>query len=403
MNKQLKTLERTVVLVSLLLTRTKLEALNYIYQVYGRILTEALEYMWSNSISSWIKAKKLLYKRFREKYPNIPSHYVHEAIRDASQRLKSFKKLKKKGLAKTDKPMVRRWSVGCDNQLWKLTLEGVRIATHNGWVNIPLQFHKQFWRYYNGGWILKSSARWKLKEDRLYLYIVFIKSVEIKKNNLTKIYGIDINENNITIYEYPSNNAITIVTNFSKIVLGYAYRRARIQQKWSKVLGVKGNRRLKIAFRKLNEKNVKRDIKQKLAKIVTDIVRDGVVVLEKLPKRFQDKVIKRNKRLNGLDIHRLKQASICGVHQLIIEKLTEYGIPHVLINPSYTSSICPVCGSRLVPMTGYAQRNCWKPRLMKCIKCSFTHDRDVIGAINIVRKYLLDCLLYTSPSPRDRG
>ncbi len=85
MNKQLKTLERTVVLVSLPLTRTKISTLNYIYQVYGKILAEAQEHMWSNSISSWIKAKKLLYRRFREKYPDIPSHYIHEAIRDASR------------------------------------------------------------------------------------------------------------------------------------------------------------------------------------------------------------------------------------------------------------------------------------------------------------------------------
>lgn len=122
-------------------------------------MVEFLECMWRNGISSWIKAKRILYRKFRERCPDIPTHYIHEAIRDASQRLKSFKKLKKKGLAKTDKPAVKKWSVSCDNQLWKLTLEGVRIATHKGWVNIPLQFHKLFWRYYNNGWNLRNSAR----------------------------------------------------------------------------------------------------------------------------------------------------------------------------------------------------------------------------------------------------
>jgi len=392
LNKQLKTLERTVVLVSLPLTKTKTNILKHIYEVYGRILAEALEYMWNNNISSWTKAKKMLYKKFREKHPNIPSHYIHEAIRDASQRIKSFRKLKKKELAKTEKPVIRRWSIGCDNQLWKLTLEGVRIATHKGWVNIPLQFHKQFWRYYNGGWALRSSARWKLIENKLYLFIVFVKNVETKGINTTKIYGIDINENNVTIYEYPTNKAVTIVTNFSKVVLGYAYRRARIQQKWSKVYGVKGNRRLKKVLRKLRERNVKRDIKFKLVKEIINVVKDGMVVLEKLPKRFQDRVIerKRNSRLNGLDIHRLKQASIRGVHKLITEKLMEYGIPYVLVSPSYTSSTCPICDSNLIPMMGYAQRNGWKPRPIKCTRCGFIHDRDVIGAMNLVKKYLLD-------------
>ncbi len=41
-------------------------------------------------------------------------------------------------------------------------------------------------------------------------------------------------------------------------------------------------------------------------------------------------------------------------------------------------------------MTGNAQRNGWKPRIMKCLKCGFMHDRDVIGAMNLVRKCLLD-------------
>ncbi len=390
MNKQSKTLKRTIVLISLPLTKTKIDILNYVSQVYGKTLAEALEYMWSNNISSWAKAKKILYRNIREKYPNIPSHYIHEAIRDASQRIKSFKKLKKKGLAKTNKPVIKKWSVSCDNQLWKLTLEGVGIATHKGWINIPLQLHKLFWRYYNYGWILRSSARWKLVGNKLYLYVVFMKNIEIEVITSAKIYGIDVNENNVTIYEYPSNKAVTIVTNFSKIVLGYAYRRARIQQRWSKELGVKGDRRLKVALKKFREKNVKKDIKLKLAKEVINVVRDGVVVLEELPKRFQDRVIERGRRLNGLDVHRLKQSSIRGVHKLITEKLTEHGIPYVLVNPSYTSSTCPVCDSKLVPMTGYAQRNGWKPRLMKCPKCGFRHDRDVIGAMNLVKKYLLD-------------
>ena len=286
--------------------------------------------------------------------------------------------------------MIRRWSIGCDNQLWKLTFEGVRLATHDGWINIPLYFHKLFWRYYNGGWTLRSSARWKLVGSKLYLYVVFMKNIEVRSVYSAKIYGIDINENNVTIYCYPENKAITIVTSLSKIVLGYAYRRARIQQKWSKLFGAKDNRRLRVSLRKLKERNIKRDIRFKLARKIIEIVKDGTVVLEKLPKRFQDKVIEKNKRLNGLNIHKLKQSSIRGIHKLITEKLEEHSIPHVLVNPSHTSSICPICGSKLVPMTGHAQRNGWKPRIMTCSRCGFIHDRDVVGAMNLVRKYLLD-------------
>ena len=79
----------------------------------------------------------------------------------------------------------------------------------------------------------------------------------------------------------------------------------------------------------------------------------------------------------------------------------EYNIPYVYVNPSHTSSLCPVCGSKLVPMTGYAQKNVWKPRLMKCFKCGFIHDRDVIGAMNLVNRYLLDVKGCVVALPKD--
>jgi putative transposase len=271
-----------------------------------------------------------------------------------------------------------------------MTLSGVKIATQKRWLNVPLQLHKQFWKHYNSGWVLRSSARWKIAEDKLYLYVVFAKNVEEKRENTAKIYGVDINENNATVYEYPANKATTIVTNFSKIVLGYAYKRARIQQRWSKTYGVDGNRRVRYALRKLRERNVKRDAKHKLVRRILDIVKDGLVVLEKLPKRFQDRVIEKSKVLNGVDVHRLKQSSIRGIYKMVAEKLAEHGVPYVLVNPFYTSSTCPMCNSKLSPMTGSAQRSGWRPRLMKCPSCVFVHDRDVVGAMNLVRKYLLD-------------
>ena len=46
-----------------------------------------------------------------------------------------------------------------------------------------------------------------------------------------------------------------------------------------------------------------------------------------------------------------------GIHKLIIEKLEELSISYFLINPRGTSSTCPICGSKLVPMTGFAQRS----------------------------------------------
>jgi len=81
-----------------------------------------------------------------------------------------------------------------------------------------------------------------------------------------------------------------------------------------------------------------------------------LAVLEKLPKRFQDRVIEKDGILNGVDIRRLKQSSIWGVHKIVTEKLAEHGIPYVLVNPSHTSSTRPtICGSKLPPHHSYGR------------------------------------------------
>uniref|UniRef100_A0A7J3KF26 Uncharacterized protein n=1 Tax=Staphylothermus marinus TaxID=2280 RepID=A0A7J3KF26_STAMA len=55
-------------------------------------------------------------------------------------------------------------------------------------------------------------------------------------------------------------------------------------------------RSLRIVFRKLRGKNVKRDLRSKVASFVVKVasVENAVVVLEKLPKRFQDRALEKN-------------------------------------------------------------------------------------------------------------
>ena len=168
-----KKITKTVELVSLRLTAKKAEALSYVYKVYGEMVKEAVNVMYQKGTTSWLRGIKELYRYFRAKYPDLPSQYVVEAIRDAAARLESFRKLKKKGLAYTEKPEVKQWTVSCHRDLWKLSFLGVEISTHAGWIRIPLLFHKQFYIHYNGGWVLRSTARWKLEGRRLKLYVFF--------------------------------------------------------------------------------------------------------------------------------------------------------------------------------------------------------------------------------------
>jgi len=53
------------------------------------------------------------------------------------------------------------------------------------------------------------------------------------------------------------------------------------------------------------------------------------------------------------------------------------GAPAVVIDPRGTSTTCPRCGHKLVEV---------RPRCMKCAKCGFEADRDVVAVFNIEKR-----------------
>ena len=57
----------------------------------------------------------------------------------------------------------------------------------------------------------------------------------------------------------------------------------------------------------------------------------------------------------------------------------KHGVPLAIVNPSGTSSECPKCDSKLEE-NGY--------RRLKCPRCGFEADRDVIGKLNIRKRAL---------------
>jgi len=59
----------------------------------------------------------------------------------------------------------------------------------------------------------------------------------------------------------------------------------------------------------------------------------------------------------------------------------KHGVKMIIVDPAYTSSECPICGSRMVE-SGY--------RRLKCPICGFEADRDVVAVLNIEKKALIE-------------
>jgi len=378
---------RTVVVPSVELTEKKFEVFRELEELYRQILIELVDYGFRNSVDSFTRLKRDKYRELRGRYPHLPSHYIHTACQDASTRIKSFNKLRKRGLAKSEKPEVSRVSIWLDDHLWRrVGYTTILIYTHRGWIPVELVPHKLYWRYINSGWALKTQPKIRLdyKRRRLLVYFVFVKAVDVDESGVKRVISVDVNEDNVAVKVL--GKVYILETGIRRITIGYARYREVVQS-------VKGSGHVGRAIRG-GERKRKKDIRLKIANIVSNTAKklNAVVVLEKLSKQCPRNMIKGVK--DPALRHRIYQAGFRGMARAIEEKCLERGVPVSKMNPKNTSSTCPLCGSKL--MRGNA------PRQLKCPRCGFKTGRDVVAVLNLERKYLTlkGCVPFT-PMPSE--
>jgi IS605 OrfB family transposase len=365
---------RTVVVRSTPLPRKVFRVFIELEGMYRNMVEHLVLYAVRNGITSFTRLKALKYRELRSLYPQLPSHYAYTVCQDASTRAKSFLKLKKRGLTRRDYPEVNRVSIWLDDHLWRLkSLMSIEIATHKGWVTIELEPHKQYWKYLNGGWRLASEAKVKLdkKNRRLIVYLVFKKRVEMFKPR--GFISVDVNENHVAVLI--DDKVYLFETGFRDIVLGYYYRRKRIQERYDKLYGV-GCRVKRRVLRRLKERRKKSDLKWKLANIVVRVAREKqyAVILEELGEEPAREMINHVK--DDQLRHRIYQASFKGVQRAIEEKAREHGIPVVHVDPRNTSRMCPVHNAKIVYSNGC--------RIGRCSKGGELWHRDVVACYNLL-------------------
>jgi len=367
---------RTATLRSTPLSRKVFRIFVELEGMYRNMVEQLVLYAVRDNITSFTRLKTLKYRELRTLYPQLPSHYAYTACQDASTRVKSFLRLKKKGLTSREYPEVKSVSIWLDDHLWRLSgLTVIEIATHKGWIKVELKIHKQHWKYINGGWKLASEAKIKLdkKTRRLIIYLTFKKSVEVYKPK--GFIAVDVNENHIAVLI--DGRAYLFETGFKDVVLGYYYRRKRVQEKFDTLYGVKCRVKKEI-FRKLKERKKKSDLRWKLANIVVRVAKEGqyAIVLEKLGKNPARDMINhvRDDQLR----HRIYQASFKGVQRAIKEKAKEHGVPVIYVNPKNNSRLCPVHDAKIV----YSNGN----RIGKCSMNGEPWHRDVVACFNLLTR-----------------
>jgi putative transposase len=165
-----------------------------LFSTYKEVLDQLLDHACAKGITSFKRLKAEKYRELRAKYPRLPSHYIYTACQIACYIYKSFRKLKRKGLAKAEKPVFKKQVVMLDDHLFRLDLESweASIAIEGGRIKLELlhgTYHEKFKE-------MKIGQAWLVKGEDLYLKVVFSKTVEVAEMD-GKALAIDVNENNV--------------------------------------------------------------------------------------------------------------------------------------------------------------------------------------------------------------
>lgn len=331
-----------------------------LFETYKSIVNELLDYAHSKGITSFKRLKAEKYYELRQRYSMLPSHYIYTACQMACSVYRSFRKLKRKGKVKADKPCFKKDVIMLDDHLFKLDLESwiVKISTPSGRLEFKLlcgEYHERFrdWRI-GQAWLVR-------RDDGVYLNVVFSKEVEIR--DYRDVVGVDVNENNVTV---ATNRGFAVSETKERVIRTvYFLKRRKVQSK----IRCRRARAKVLAKYRNRERNRVLDIYHKVSGEIVRIALEAnsAIALEDL-KGIRAK-INYSKELNG----RLHRWSFKKLQQIIEYKAKLNGVEVVYVDPHKTSSLCPICGERLSPNG---------QRLLKC-ECGLVADRDVVGSWNV--------------------
>lgn len=386
--KLLKTLTRTVA-VECYANRYAGRVLREIESAYREMLKEMVEYAVKHKASQ-STLHKVFYSKFRERYPWLPTRVIKGAYRDAVRRAKSFRELKKRGSAYTDKPEIRRVTIAySDSQDWGIEDGVIKLRTHMGWVELHYRNHKQLHRYLYGEWRLAEELRFKLVGRRVVVYLTFTKHFEVEYNP-RNVVAVDVNENNVTVAVF-SNGSHTDVyrveTDLGRTVIAYAERRKRIAESKSTK-----TREVRKKLKRLRERERKLDILRKTAKLIEELATESkaVVAVGNINRKAKERMESgKSAKLR----HRVHQWSASTLIKLLEEKPV-----HVVRVPEKgSSSIDPFTGLRIRSysplVTRFAAKGVRRVKVVKLVlRIASVNgrvlERDAVGAINIGLKYL---------------
>ena len=332
------------------------------FEAKKRALREVLDHVtYSQTGKAHLRFKAGDRRRLRNKLLNdwrYSKHYIDSAINSVIGLVKGWIKLFNRGKARTE-PRITRRTVYIKNTLFSYR-DGVlkiSIEPNRRYLEVDLREYNWIPRDFDriGGLILAEGE-----------LIVTLKR-EVKPRRPKSWASFDVNLTNITALI----DGKVVRYNLKQLYhvhRVYENKRRKIQ-KFSKHKPKTAKRLMEKYSRR--ERNMAKDFMHKLTtKIARELSRaESGAILENL-KGIKGRILHRSKDLN----RRLSKWNARTFQFMLEYKLKWLGLPVKYVNPKYSSKTCPLCQATMVAYEG---------RSMKCKKCGFTADRDVVAVLNL--------------------
>jgi putative transposase len=336
------------------------EEIRKLLEDFRNMINFCIDYAYRKRITSFAKLRKGIYEEWKRKW-SYSTHFCHSACKLALAMLKTHRRKHRGGKPEAKKPFMQ-----LDPQLYKFYGNRIRISVKpRRFIFLELKYGEYQKRFIDA-W---SEGRLKTGEITINENKVIVPfKKEVNLEDPKDWIAIDINESNITAAS--TNPHILRVDHPLRTIHTTHFNIRRRVQKLAKYKPKTARRLLKKYAGR--EKLRAKDLCHKISRIIVDFAKQHNfgIIMEDL-KGIRGRINygrKMNRRLHSWNFRRL---------QFYIEyKAKLEGLPVVYVNPTGTSSLCPICGGKLAS-NGH--------RRLKCRKCRYEDDRDIIGCLNMLK------------------
>jgi len=186
---------------------------------------------------------------------------------------------------------------------------------------------------------------------------------------VTGIVAVDVNQDFLTV---GNDKAVVEIPTRLDDAYHYVEEAQKLQQKYPTKWKYSKHIQNRIAHFFRRERNILMDFAKKVGRWIVDIallLKANVIVLERLTKMIKHVGdLRKNYRL------KLYLMQYGRIQKWIEWEAQKYGLKVIKVNPAYSSTTCPKCGT-LMKESDY--------RTFRCPNCGFEEHRDYISVLNL--------------------